>query len=194
MLAEANNRFGLYYKSNILYIGFTNINYGEEYILQEKRQGRRSFKDSIDRLEQFIKANDRFPFTAGVEDEEVRLSRFYSVAKSKQKKGTLSLEELAELERIDKTYGHLHVKKERITWDERLERFAKYITENESLPYPSSKEHAWFEENKALYDAGELESVRAQSFSFLLKILRRMNLIINNPSTVETVNSKPKSW
>lgn len=194
LLAEANNRFGLYYKSNILYIGFTNINYGEEYILQEKRQGRRSFKDSIDRLEQFIKANDRFPFTAGVEDEEVRLSRFYSVAKSKQKKGTLSLEELAELERIDKTYGHLHVKKERITWDERLERFAKYITENESLPYPSSKEHAWFEENKALYDAGELESVRAQSFSFLLKILRRMNLIINNPSTVETVNSKPKSW
>lgn len=177
LLAEANNRFGLYYKGDILHIGFTDINYGEEYVLQEKRQGRRPFKDSIERLERFIKANDRFPFTAGVEGEEARLSRFYSVAKGNQKKGSLSPEELAELERIDDTYGHLRVKKERVSWDERLERFAKHITENESLPYPSSKEYAWFEENKALYDAGELEPVRAQSFAFLLKIMRRMNLL-----------------
>lgn len=177
LLAEANNRFSLYYKGNILHIGFTEINYGEEYVLQTKRQRRRPFKDSIDRLEQFIKTNDRFPFTSGVEDEEVRLSRFYSVAKSNQKKGTLSPEELIELERIDETYGHLRVKKERISWDERFEHFAKHITENESLPYPSSKEYAWFEENKALYEAGKLEPVRAQSFAFLLKILRRINLI-----------------
>lgn len=177
LLAEANNRFGLYYKGDVLHIGFTDRNYGEEYELREKRQGRRPFKDSIDRLEQFIKANDRFPYTAGVEGEEARLSRFYSVAKGNQKKGTLSPEELAELERIDETYGHLRVKKERVTWDERLERFAKHITENESLPYPSSKEYAWFEENRALYEAGELEPVRAQSFAFLLKILRRMNLL-----------------
>ena len=177
LLAEANNRFGLYYKGDILHIGFTDIDYGEEYVLQEKRQGRRPFKDSIDRLERFIKANDRFPFTAGVEGEEARLSRFYSVAKGNQKKGTLSPEELAELERIDETYGHLRVKKERVSWDERLERFAKHITENESLPYPSSKEYAWYEENKALFDAGELEPARAQSFAFLLKIMRRMNLL-----------------
>lgn len=177
LLAEANNRFGLYYKGDVLHIGFTDRNYGEEYELREKRQGRRPFKDSIDRLEQFIKANDRFPYTAGVEGEEARLSRFYSVAKGNQKKGTLSSEELAELERIDETYGHLRVKKERVTWDERLERFAKHITENESLPYPSSKEYAWFEENRALYEACELEPVRAQSFAFLLKILRRMNLL-----------------
>ena len=177
LLAEANNRFGLYYKGDVLHIGFTDRKYGEEYELQEKRQGRRPFKDSIDRLEQFIKANDRFPYTAGVEGEEARLSRFYSVAKGNQKKGTLSPEELAELERIDETYGHLRVKKERVSWDERLERFAKHITENESLPYPSSKEYSWFEENKALYDAGELEPVRAQSFAFLLKIMKRMNLL-----------------
>ena len=177
LLAESNNKFGLYYKGDILHIGFTEYSYGDEFVLQEKRQGRRPFKDSIERLERFIKANDRFPFTAGVEGEEARLSRFYSVAKGNQKKGTLSPEELAELERIDETYGHLRVKKERVSWDERLERFAKHITENESLPYPSSKEYAWFEENKALYDAGELEPVRAQSFAFLLKIMRRMNLL-----------------
>lgn len=177
LLAESNNRFSMYYKGDILHIGFSDIDYGDEYVLQEKRQGRRSFKDSIVRLEEFIKANDRFPYTAGVEGEEARLSRFYSVAKGNQKKGTLSPEELAELERIDETYGHLRVKKERVSWEERLERFAKHITENESLPYPSSKEYAWYEENKVLFDTGELEPARAQSFAFLLKIMRRMNLL-----------------
>lgn len=177
LLAEANNRFGLYYKDDVLYIGFTDRIFGKEYEPQEKRQARRSFKDSIGLLEQFIKANDRFPYTSGVEGEEARLSRFYSVAKGNQKKGALSTEECAELKRIDETYGHLRVKKERVTWDEKLERFAKYITETDSLPCHSSKEYAWFVENKALYEAGELDPVRAQSFSFLLKILRQMILL-----------------
>lgn len=44
LLAEANNRFSLYYKGDVLHIGFTDTNYGEEYVMQEKRQGRRPFK------------------------------------------------------------------------------------------------------------------------------------------------------
>lgn len=174
LLAESNNRFSIYYKGHVLHIGYTDIDFGDEYRQVEKRQGRRPFKDSIERLEQFIKANERFPYTSGVEGEEARLSRFYSVAKGNQKKGSLEPDELAEIERIDATYGHLRVKKERITWDERLERFVKFITDNDSLPYRSSKEYAWYEENKALYDSGELDPIRRQSFSFLVKIVDRM--------------------
>ena len=179
LLAESNNRFSIYYKGDVLHIGYTDVNFGDDYKMIEKRQGRRTFKDSLDRLEQFIKANGRFPFTSGVDGEEARLSRFYAVAKANQKKGALEPDELAELERIDGTYGHLKVKKERISWDERLERFVKYITDNESLPYPSSKEYAWYLENKALYDAGELDEAHRQSFSFLVKIVERMNNPLN---------------
>lgn len=179
LLAETSNRFSIYYKEDVLHIGYTDVYFGEEYRRVEERQGRRPFKDSIARLEQFIKANDRFPFTSGVDGEEVRLSRFYAVSKANQRKGVLEPDELAELERIDETYGHLKVKKERISWDERLERFVKYITDNESLPYPSSKESAWYQENKALYDAGELDSAHRQSFAFLVKIVERMNNPLN---------------
>ena len=174
LLAESSNRFSLYYKGDMLYVGFSDYSFGDEYVMQEKRQGRRTFKDSIDRLEKFIKENGHFPFISGVDAEEARLSRFYSVAKSNQKKGILSDEELAEIERIDTTYGHLKIKKERVSWDEHLESFVKYITENETLPDRSSREYAWFEENKELYDAEELDSDRAQSFAFLMKIVKRM--------------------
>lgn len=172
--AESNNRFSMYYKVDVLYVGFSDYSFGDEFVLQEKRQGRRTFKDSIERLEKFIKENGHFPFTSGVDAEEARLSRFYGVAKANQKKGVLSDEELAEIERIDTTYGQLKVKKERVSWDERLESFVKYITDNDALPNRSSKEYTWYEENKELYDAGELDPERAQSFAFLMKIVKRM--------------------
>lgn len=172
--AESNNRFSMYYKGDVLYVGFSDYSYGDEFVLQEKRQGRRTFKDSIERLEKFIKENGHFPFTSGVDVEEARLSRFYSVAKSNQKKGVLSDEELAEIERLDTIYGQLKVKKERVSWDERLESFAKYITDNDALPARGSREYGWYEENKKLYDAGELDSDRGQSFAFLMKIVKRM--------------------
>lgn len=176
LLAESNNRFSLYYKGDVLYIGFSDYRFDDEFVLQEKRKGRRPFKDSIARLEQFIKDNGRFPYTSGVSVEEARLSRFYNVVKNNQKKGILSDKEAAEIERINTTYGHLKVKKSLISWDERLERFVKYITDNESLPVPSSKEFAWYKENKALYDAGELDQDRNRSFSFLVKIVSRMDI------------------
>lgn len=172
--ADSSNRFSMYYKGDVLYVGLSDYVFGDEFILQEKRQGRRPFKDSIERLEEFIKVKGHFPYTSSVDHEEARLSRFYSVTKTNQKKGVLSDEELAEIERIDATYGHLKAKKERVGWEDYLERFVKYLTDNEALPNRSSKEYAWYEENKALYDAGELEPTREQAFSFLVKIVYRM--------------------
>lgn len=173
--AESNNRFSVYYKGDITYIGLSEYEYGEEYTLQKKRQGRRSFMDSIEHLENFIKQYGRFPYSSGVESEEARLFRFFNVSKANIKKGLLTPDETAEIERIDTEYGSLKTKKERVSWEERLERFVKYITDNESLPYPSSKEYAWYEENKALYDAGALDPAHATSFSFLVKIVERMS-------------------
>lgn len=175
LLAEASNRFCLYYKGDTIYIGFSDYPFGEEYEQQEKRKNcRRSFKDSINILEDFIKEKGRFPYSSGVDEEEVRLSRFYIVAKANQRKGNLSDEDLAELERIDTNYGQFKFKKGRISWEDRFERFVKYITDKDRLPFHSSKEFAWYEETRNLYDAGELEPTRAQSFSYLIKIVDRM--------------------
>ncbi len=171
LLAEASNRFSLFYNGDVPYIGFSDYDFGDEYSRIIKRDSRRSFEESIARLERFIKENGRFPYTSGVGEEEARLSRFYCVAKANKRKGTLSEGDLAEFERINDTYGDLRVKKDRISWDEMLERLAKYMTDNGKFPFHSSKEYKWYEENKALFDNGGLNPERSMSFSILMKIV-----------------------
>lgn len=175
LLAEANNIFSLYLKDGIQYIGLTEGKIDDGFIKQEKNQGRRSFSNSITLLEKFIKDNGRFPYISGVNKDEARLSRFYRLSLTYLKDGKLSKEEALEIERITATYGHLKVKTERVSWNEWLERFAKYITENNSLPHRNSPEYAWYEENKALFDADQLPKEQTSSFAFLNKIVARMS-------------------
>lgn len=174
LLLEANNKYSLYFKDGLQFIGFTDWKFDDEYVKQDKRQKRLSFSDRIEQLEQFIKNNGRFPYSSNVPVEEVQLNRFYRLSLAYLKDGKLSQEEASEIERITTTYGHLKVKKERVSWEEWLERFVKHITENNTLPRRSSPEYAWYEENKALFDAGQLTPDQTSSFAFLKKIISRM--------------------
>ena len=175
LLAKSNYKFSLFFKDGIQFIGLTEGKIDDSFIKQEKNQGRRSFSNSITLLEKFIKDNRRFPNTSSVDEDEARLSRFFRLSLTYLKDGKLSKEEALEIERITDTYGHLKVKKERVSWDEWLERFAKYITENNCLPHRSSPEYAWYEENKALFDADQLTKEQTSSFAFLNKIVARMS-------------------
>ena len=175
LLLEANDKYSLYFKDGLQFIGFTDWKFDDEYVKQDKRQKRLSFSDRIEQLEQFIKNNGRFPYSSSVPVEEVQLSRFYRLSLTYLKDGKLSQEDASEIERITTTYGHLKVKKERVSWDEWLERFVKHITENNTLPRRSSPEYAWYEENKALFDAGQLTPEQTSSFAFLNKIVNKMS-------------------
>lgn len=163
-LAESSNRFSIYHKDNVRYVGYTGNYYDDSFIIHDKRKGHRTFKDSIEILENFIKNNDRFPYTSGVDTEELRLSRFWNVSKSNLKKVLLSSEEVIEIKRIKQRHGKLRTKKERVSWDEHLKRFVAYITANDKLPVPSSKDYVWFIENKKLFETGNLEPDKIQAF------------------------------
>ncbi len=175
LLAEANNLFGLYFKDGQQFIGLTDGHIDDVYEKLDKQQERRTFSESIERLESFIKNNGRFPFSSGVDKEESRLFRFYNLSLGNLRKGVLSAEDAVEIERITSTYGHLKIKKERVSWDEWLERFVKYITENNALPIHSSREYTWYEENKALFEAGLLMPDQTSAFAFLNKIVSRIS-------------------
>ena len=173
LLSDSNYRFSYYYKDNCSYIGLTDQVTDNSFIIHNNTQSFRSFNESVNYLEKFINDNGRFPYPSE-EGEEARLSRFYFVSMSRLKKGELSSEEAAEIERIKTTYGHLKVKKERTTWNEWFERFVKYITDNNRLPKPHSKEYKWYKKNKELFDLGELNTEYASSFSYLSKIVSKM--------------------
>lgn len=173
LLSDSNNRFSYYYKDNCSYIGLTDQVTDNSFIKHNNTQSFRSFNESVNYLEKFINDNGRFPYPSE-EGEEARLSRFYFVSMSRLKKGELSSEEASEIERIKTTYGHLKVKKERTSWNEWLERFVKYITDNNRLPNQSSREYAWYEKNKALFEAGQLDQDQTNAFVYLIKIASRM--------------------
>ena len=188
LLAESSNKYSLYYKGGVMYIGYTNYAVDESYIIQEKRQGRRSFKDSITLLEKFIQENERFPFSSGVTDEEIRLSRFFSVCKNNLRKGTLAPDEKAEIERIESMYEQFKIRKEHIrtrrakatehnsiSWMDCLTSYVSYITQYDMLPPDISEDAIWYNDNKALYDAGKLGPDQHAAFTALIKIVKRMN-------------------
>ncbi len=180
LLAEASNKFSLYYKGDVMYIGYTNCSFDDSFVLQEKRQGRRSFKESVDLLERFIQSNHRFPYSSGVSAEEIRLSRFLGVCKSKQNKRLLEPDEQATIERIEAVYEQYKGKKERIskeddaTWMDRLEKLATNITINGIFPPESSVEACWYKENKEKYDSDILPNDKRIAFSTLIKLVNQI--------------------
>ena len=180
LLAEASNKFSLFYKSDVMYIGYSDYTFDESYVLQEKRQGRRPFKESVALLEKFIQENQRFPYSSGVSAEEIRLNRFLGVCKTNIRKGLLEPNEQAAIERIESEYEQYKGKKERITkedavpWMDRLENYVTYITINETLPPANSEEALWYEENKTLYDDTKLSPDKRIAFTALIKIVERL--------------------
>ena len=180
LLAESSNKFSLFYKGDVMYIGYSDYTFDEAYVLQEKRQGRRSFKDSVALLEKFIQDNQRFPYSSGVSPEEIRLNKFLSVCRSNIRKGLLEPDEQAIIERIETEYEQYKGKKERVAkedaipWMDRLESYVTYITINEILPPDASEEALWYKANKALYDSGKLPTDKRIAFTTLMKIVERM--------------------
>lgn len=180
LLAESSNKFSLFYKGDVMYIGYSDYTFDEAYVLQEKRQGRRSFKDSVALLEKFIQDNQRFPYSSGVSPEEIRLNKFLSVCRSNIRKGLLEPDEQAIIERIETEYEQYKGKKERVAkedaipWMDRLESYVTYITINEILPPDASEEALWYKANKALYDNGKLPTDKRIAFTTLMKIVERM--------------------
>lgn len=180
LLAESSNKFSLFYKGDVMYIGYSDYTFDEAFVLQEKRHGRRSFKDSVTLLEKFIQDNQRFPYSSGVSPEEIRLNKFLSVCRSNIRKGLLEPDEQAIIERIETEYEQYKGKKERVAkedaipWMDRLESYVTYITINESLPPANSDEALWYDVNKALLDDGKLSPDKRIAFTALIKIVERI--------------------
>lgn len=175
LLAESKNKFSIYFKDGVLYIGFTHSSFDDSFKMQEKRQCCRSFQENISRLEQFIKDNERFPFSSSLDAEEARLHRFFTISKANHKKGLLSTKEVTEIKRIEEEYGNLKSLIVSVSWSDRLERFVTYITENDTLPCPNSNEYAWYTESKALFAAGLLDPDKVLPFAMVNKIVEQMN-------------------
>ena len=119
LLAEANNKFSLYTKNDVKYIGFSGRDYDPSYVpAQESFVVSRAFSVSRRMFEEFIVANNRFPFASGddIDEEERRLGRFWQNLQNKIKRNAATEEELEMVEYIENTYPYQNIPKNEYKW------------------------------------------------------------------------------
>lgn len=185
LLAESNNKFALYYKNDVVYIGYSDHSFDSSYIAQDKRHGRRTFEESIALLEDFIQNNHHFPLSSATDEDELRLYRFLNVCKTNLRKGILLPSHKTEINRIETQYAQFKGTKPSVIqlgespeqWMAHLENYVRYITDNDSIPDSSSEEALWYNNNKRLFDSEQLPADKRSAFAALIRIARR----IKNP-------------
>lgn len=114
MFADKVRRFSIYEYDGGRVYGLTQKSYDSRYVPLEEEAlsgSKRGFDESLRLLEEFIKENNHFPFSSSDDQEEMRLHRFWSLHKSRRAKGLLDVEQISEINRIEKLYKHKELSK-----------------------------------------------------------------------------------
>lgn len=141
LLADKTTRFKFFAYRRLRYVGLIHKEYPAEYQVfssEEVALQRRTFKESIEALERFIKANSRFPFSVSDDTEEERLFRFLNIQKEKKKKQNLDIDESDALNELEKKYGHLRISKKDFLWKQKYDEVIQYVAVHGMMPTRSS--------------------------------------------------------
>ena len=98
---ESSKSFRILWKDGVSYLSYSSQEIPEGYTPYLRSQTvRRSFQESVDLVDAFISTHWRMPSLGG-EPSEARLGRFLSTARRLRRRGLLSEEEMAELDRLE---------------------------------------------------------------------------------------------
>ncbi len=147
---------------------FVNIKEGGSYT------SKRTYQESFDVLYQFVLEYDRFPFLTSKDDEEVRISRFLSIARVRRKNNTLSEDELLILNRFESEFGDKEISKDQYNWNIRFSELENYILIYGKLPTVSSNTslYTWVNKQKTSISQGKLrEEDTVKIYNLLIQLL-----------------------
>lgn len=136
LFADTTTRFKFFTYQGLRHVGLSHKEYPAEYLvfLPEEAAQRRTFKESIEALESFIKTNNRFPFSVSAAIEEERLFRFLNIQKAKKKKGNLNSDESHILTEFERKYGHLEISKNDFLWNQKYDEVIQYVAIHGMMP------------------------------------------------------------
>ena len=136
LFADTTTRFKFFTYQGLRHVGLSHKEYPTEYqvFLPEEAAQRRTFKESIEALESFIKTNNRFPFSVSTDIEEERLFRFLNIQKGKKKKGNLNSDELHILAEFERKYGHFEISKNDFLWNQKYDEVVQYVAIHGMMP------------------------------------------------------------
>lgn len=172
LMLEANDAFSVYYKDGVRHIGLTNYEYSDEYRKFEKSvDSKRSFEMSCTLLEAFVAEHGRLPFSSNVDDEEMRLARFWGVQQSFLKGGRLNEEESAIIRAMQNKFEGLKVNKKDYDWRQRLQTIKNALMNGFSITSLSSEKQRWLAKQIQNYKYGRLTDERHEMITEILNLL-----------------------
>lgn len=133
---DKSKQFSFYQDDGLRYIGLTSKSYSLCNLdtSEFKNYDRKDFKERLAEIEEFILENNRFPFSSTIDINEESLYRFMNIQRGKIKKGTLSVEQLNDIEIFEKKFGSFEMSKRDFDWDINFNQIKEYIALNGCFP------------------------------------------------------------
>ena len=127
LLQEKSQKYALFERDGIRYIGYRDGEYDESFVsLEYNRPHKRATEDSMALLKAFIKEHHHFPLFQDNDPEETRLSRFVDNMRSLYNRGLMKQKDVDEWEPFINEYGAYRVSRKTA---EEIETIASLIHE-----------------------------------------------------------------
>lgn len=172
LLLEVNDAFSVYYKDGVRHIGLTNFEYPDEYRKFDKiTDSKRSFEMSCTLFEAFVAEHGRLPFSSNVDEDEMRLARFWNVQQSLLKKGVLNEEESAIIRNMLNKYEGLKVNKKDYDWQQQLQTIRNALMNGFSITSLSNEKRQWLAKQIQNYKYGRMTEERCARMMEIFNLL-----------------------
>ena len=172
LLLDVNDAFSVYYKDGVRHIGLTNFEYPDEYRKFDKiTDSKRSFEMSCTLLEAFVAEHGRLPFSSNVDDEEMRLARFWGVQQSFLKRGMLNEEESVIIRTMLNKFEGLKVNKKDHDWQQQLQTIKTALMNGFSITSLSNEKRQWLAKQIQNYKYGRMTEERCAMMTEIFNLL-----------------------
>ena len=172
LLLEVNDAFSVYYKDGVRHIGLTNFEYPDEYRKFDKiTDSKRSFEMSCTLFEAFVAEHGRLPFSSNVDEDEMRLARFWNVQQSLLKKGMLNEKENAIIRNMLNKYEGLKVIKKDYDWQQQLQTIKNALMNGFSITSLSNEKRLWLAKQIQNYKYGRMTEERCAMMIEIFNLL-----------------------
>lgn len=144
---EKTGTFKFYFLHGERYLGLGGRKYPIEYFpLESESKSAMNMSIKYPMLIDFIEANGRFPFSSGVDEEEIALHHFWSKQEKLFKEGKIEHHSQLYLQRIQEQYGQLKFEKKEFEWKQTFKQIIDHVEIEgyETLPLPDKE---WVKKN-----------------------------------------------
>lgn len=171
---DKSKQFSFYQDGGLRYIGLTSKSYSLCNLdtSEFKNYDRKDFKERLAEIEEFILENNRFPFSSTIDINEESLYRFMNIQRGKIKKGTLSVEQLNDIEIFEKKFGSFEMSKRDFDWDINFNQIKEYIALNGCFPTVKANSllYGWLQRQSRFIREDKLSEYQIEKLKTLYNI------------------------